>query len=256
MGTSFTTHDELDRPDLNKCPDCGCFFAQDNCPLCGKVCPEEMRAGNRKPVKKAKQRSGGSERVMFIQWFHQWWFIIAMLFVFPVVGLILFATSPHKKSAKIIFAVVAIAVVLLLTYGPLLVFLGMDLFAPDPVDTSMSYEEYVEQSEAIDVEQLYRDPSAHEGKIVTLTLTIKQKTVDHYYYDEYANYYVCEDESGKFEFIILDCSDDGVQHYLVGDTITVLGEVTESYELYINDLSVSAPSINAVYIKVEKSAIQ
>jgi len=46
---------ELDRPDLNKCPDCGCFFPQDNCPLCGKPCPEEMRAGNRKPPKKSKK---------------------------------------------------------------------------------------------------------------------------------------------------------------------------------------------------------
>ena len=40
---SFDPEDELDRPDLNKCPDCGCYFATDNCPLCGKVCPPEMR---------------------------------------------------------------------------------------------------------------------------------------------------------------------------------------------------------------------
>jgi hypothetical protein len=46
--------DEIDRPDLNKCPDCGCFFLQDTCPICGKLCPEEMRAGNRKPVKLKK----------------------------------------------------------------------------------------------------------------------------------------------------------------------------------------------------------
>ena len=57
--------DELDRPDLNKCPDCGCFFAQDECPLCGKPCPEEMRAGNRKAVK-VKKTKAGSERVSFI----------------------------------------------------------------------------------------------------------------------------------------------------------------------------------------------
>ena len=52
---SFADDTELDRPDLNKCPDCKCYFAGDTCPLCGKVCPEEMRAGNRKPVKVKKQ---------------------------------------------------------------------------------------------------------------------------------------------------------------------------------------------------------
>ena len=51
MGRSFENYDELDRPDLNKCPDCGCFFGQDYCPICGKLCPEEMRAGNRAAVK-------------------------------------------------------------------------------------------------------------------------------------------------------------------------------------------------------------
>ncbi|MBE6577253.1 MAG: hypothetical protein E7653_03865 [Ruminococcaceae bacterium] len=250
MGRSFDTHEELDRPDLNKCPDCGCFFVQECCPLCGKVCPEEMRAGNRKPVKKVKQKSGGSDRVMFVQWYHSWWFIIAMLVLFPIAGLVLFATSPHKKSAKIIFAVVLATLFILAIYGPLLIFWAADALAPDPVDTSLSREEYVEKSEAVDAEQLYRNPSSYEGKIVTLTLKIKQKTVD-YYSDEYTNYYVCEDESGRFEFIILDCSQDGTKNFLIGDTITIFGEVTEQYELYINDQTVSAPSINAAYITVE-----
>ena len=52
---SFDPEDELDRPDLNKCPDCGCYFATDNCPLCGKVCPPEMRAGARVEPKKRKK---------------------------------------------------------------------------------------------------------------------------------------------------------------------------------------------------------
>ena len=33
---SFADREELDRPDLNKCPDCKCFFGGDNCPICGK----------------------------------------------------------------------------------------------------------------------------------------------------------------------------------------------------------------------------
>ena len=79
LGT-FLDEDELDRPDLNKCPDCGCFFAQDECPLCGKTCPEEMRAGNRKPPKKSRKKRTGSDRVVFVDWYHSWWFIILMLF--------------------------------------------------------------------------------------------------------------------------------------------------------------------------------
>ena len=53
---AFDSDNNHDRPDLNKCPDCGCFFAQDHCPLCGKLCPEEMRAGNRKAVKPEKRK--------------------------------------------------------------------------------------------------------------------------------------------------------------------------------------------------------
>ena len=60
---SFADENELDRPDLNKCPDCKCYFAGDNCPLCGKPCPEEMKAGNRKPPKKEKKKppNGGRQ---------------------------------------------------------------------------------------------------------------------------------------------------------------------------------------------------
>ena len=68
---AFADDGELDRPDLNKCPDCNCFFAGNNCPICGKECPEEMRAGNRAPVKPKKQPSAkakkGVERNIFFQ---------------------------------------------------------------------------------------------------------------------------------------------------------------------------------------------
>ena len=30
---AFADDEELDRPDLNKCPDCNCFFDGDFCPL-------------------------------------------------------------------------------------------------------------------------------------------------------------------------------------------------------------------------------
>ena len=114
MGRMLGYHDsdELDRPDLNKCPDCGCFFATEECPLCGKICPEEMRAGHRAKVKHKKHRSS-SGRVQFIPWYYSWWFIILVFSVSRLAGIILFATSPYSKKAKIIVTVVALCVAIL-----------------------------------------------------------------------------------------------------------------------------------------------
>lgn len=52
----FAEDRERDFPELNKCPDCETFFADANRPICGKECPEEFRAGNRKPIKQKKHR--------------------------------------------------------------------------------------------------------------------------------------------------------------------------------------------------------
>ena len=93
----YFASEELDRPELNKCPDCECYFASEECPLCGKLCPEEMRAGNRAPVKKPKKQKNSSGRVQFIPWYHTWGFIALMMVVQPIIGLILFFTSPHSK---------------------------------------------------------------------------------------------------------------------------------------------------------------
>ena len=115
---SFADDNELDRPDLNKCPDCDCFFASDTCPLCKKVCPEEMRAGNRKPVKHKKQRrSSGSGRIYFIQWYHRWWFIILMIWAIPIAGIVLLVSSPHEKWKKWLVAGIYVAWLLLSTFG-------------------------------------------------------------------------------------------------------------------------------------------
>lgn len=108
---AFDGREELDRPDLNKCPDCECFFAGEACPLCGKICPEEMRAGNRKPPKKQKKsRSGSNGRVTFVEWYHSWWFIVLMMIFMPIAGIVLLITSPHRTRSKIIFAVIFVAV--------------------------------------------------------------------------------------------------------------------------------------------------
>ena len=100
---AFDDDDNFDRPDLNKCPDCGCYFSQNNCPFCGKACPEDMRAGMRKPVKVRKKRSSGNGRVTFVEWYHSWWFILIMTFVFPLAAVFLLISSPYAKKWKILF---------------------------------------------------------------------------------------------------------------------------------------------------------
>ena len=145
--------DELDRPELNKCPECECYFATEECPLCGKICPEEMRAGNRARVKPPKKKRNSSGRVQFVAWYHSWWFILLMMYFMPVVGIILFFTSPHSKKAKIIAAAIVVgAYALLFVLGS-----GLMMFLLDQplVNDDVSREEYVQLCEEMDVESFY-----------------------------------------------------------------------------------------------------
>ena len=96
----------FDRPDLNYCPDCKCYFASANCTICGKPCPEEMRAGNRKPVKVKRRR--GSSVSYVIPWYHSWWFILVMVFVFPLAALVLAASSQNKKWVRVTLIVISV----------------------------------------------------------------------------------------------------------------------------------------------------
>ena len=110
MGTPigfFGDESPQDYPELNKCPDCETYFQTSNCPLCGKECPEEMRAGNRKPVKRKKVRRG-NRRVQFVPWYLSAWFIIAMLIFFPIIGLILLWQSNWRKGWKIVATILTI----------------------------------------------------------------------------------------------------------------------------------------------------
>ena len=146
MGRFLGAYDgeEIDRPDLNKCPDCGCFFAADNCPLCGKTCPEEFRAGNRKPVKKKKTKGNSSSRtVTFMEWYHSWWVIILALIFFPIMGIILLLTSPHKKSLKIGFAAAAVAWGIISYFGLGNIIGKITGMLDKPVDNTLSREEYM-----------------------------------------------------------------------------------------------------------------
>ncbi len=211
--------DELDRPDLNKCPDCGCYFATDDCPLCGKPCPEEMKAGNRAAVKKKKKKSGGySGRVQFIPWYHTWWFIAIMLWwMFPI-GVVLFFTSPYSKKAKIIITAAA-AVAVVAFYGGM--YLLMNGLLDEPlVNDNISRAEYVSLCESMSAEDLHR--YYETDRYIAMELTVESKIIDKATGD---TYYRCNDrEGGTLSVYLLDCRLEGDGQFLPGDMIRVWGE--------------------------------
>ncbi len=248
MGAFDSDNDMLDRPDLNKCPDCGCFFAQDNCPLCGKPCPEEMRAGNRAAPKKEKYKyDNGYRSVMFIDWYHRWWFIALMAFVFPLAAIVLLITSPYKKTQKIIAVVIAVLYSIITTFAlPIIISL---LNKPQsPVDTSLTKQEYIAACASIDPEVFYRSPAAHTDKFVSMTLEVKSSFTESYYYD---TYYVCsaEDSNGNsFDIIIRDCLLENRRNFISGDIITVYGEGAGNITVHDTEYNPhSAPCINMAY---------
>ena len=249
----FADRNEIDYPELNKCPSCETFFADEKCPLCGEICPEEYRAGNRKPVKppKKRRRSNGNGRVQFIPWYYSTPFIIAMLIFMPVVGLILVWTGPWRRGLQILATVLVLLVFLLPTIlGFLSVFL-LNLFLNNqtpPYSTTLSQAEYVELCQTVDAEQLYRYSDAHAGEFVTLTLTVTD--VEEAYDESSVAYqaYVCETVSGgkTWTFLLLDCQESGeVVRLTVGDTVTCYGEVCGT--VYLTEENGSTQSLPGIY---------
>lgn len=226
MGRSlgYFDSDELDRPELNKCPDCECYFASEECPLCGKICPEAFRAGNRAPVKKPKKRKNSSGRVQFIAWYHSWWFIFIMFFVSRIAGLILFFTSPYSKKAKIIAAASVVGgYILLLALGSGLLWSLMD---QSLVNDDIPREEYVQLCEPMSVEDFYRY-SGDAGRYVSMELTVVERCVERSgdVYDVGVTYYRCRDiHGGELVIYVQECTLDTSRQCLAGDMIRVYGE--------------------------------
>lgn len=250
----FDNDEELDRPDLNKCPDCGCFFPGECCPICGKPCPEEMRAGNRKPVKKQRaRRSSGSGRVTFVDWYHSWWFIAIIMFIFPIAGIVLLITSPHQKWKKILFVGIAAVYMLVSSFGFLLLPYLQNAF-DKPVNTSIKRAEYVSRCEGVSADSIYRSATNCEDEYLRITLTVlyRVENVEDYYSGD--TYYLCRatDGSGLY-FVVRDCLIEDKQNFLANDVITVYGEGAGEQAVYNaqSDGVQNAPCINMAYVIVE-----
>lgn len=247
---------ELDRPDLNKCPDCDCYFAGDNCPLCGKECPENMRAGNRPAVKPAKRRRSTSSRtVQFIDWYHSWWFIAIMLLFMPLVGIILLITSPHERWKKILFGVIAAVYMGISTFG----IWGFQSFFSNvselwdsPVDKSMTKEEYIAKCETVSAEEFYRMSDRYEDRFVCVTVRVITRVtyMDQFYNEKDYVCYLCEGEDGEeFRIVVRDCLLENQQKFIKGDVITVYGEGAAECEVYDSEYNaVTAPCLNMAYV--------
>ena len=249
---SYGDDEELDRPDLNKCPDCGCFFAQEKCPLCGKICPEEMRAGNRPAVKHKKKKRASSGRVTFISWYHSWWFIVLMMLFFPLVGIILLITSPHKTWKKILFASIAAVYMVVSFLGVGNIIGTIESLWDRPVDDSLTREEYVAACQETDAEDFYRIPEAYDGKYVCMRLRVVEQVmyVDGYYEESGEVYYLCEAEDGSsFRILLRDCLLADPQRLIEGDVITVYGEGDGRRTAYDGEATQwECPCLNMAYV--------
>ncbi|MBO7274529.1 MAG: hypothetical protein J6V22_06705 [Clostridia bacterium] len=230
----FAEDRERDFPELNKCPDCETFFADANCPICGKECPEEFRAGNRKPIKQKKyRRSQGNGRVEFVPWYYSAWFIVLMLIFVPIVGLILMWNSHWKTHWK---AIATGALVFFYLFGGIIGGFVMNLFydfnnTEPAINLEMSEADYKTACSVPNAEALYRNCNAHKGYYLCMELTVGEIS-DTYYYDSEDNYgeanvYLCYVQNGdiRLEFFVADYRQENITRLAVGDKITVWGEV-------------------------------
>lgn len=250
---AFADNEPLDRPDLNKCPDCNCFFEGDFCPSCGKECAEEMRAGNRPVEKPKKQKRAAYANGVPTPWYHAWWFLILMLVVFPLAGIVLLITSRHTTWKKVLLVIIAVAYLLLPGFfgiGSLIS--GITDAFDQPVDDSLTREEYIAKCEEITPEQFYRAADSYEDKFVSMTVQITEKVtcIDEFYNDkDYVCYLCVAQDNYDFRIILRDCLLADKQRFIPGDVITIYGEGAGEREVYDSDYNyTTAPCLNMAYI--------
>ncbi len=238
----FADDDVHDFPELNKCPDCETFFADACCPLCGKLCPEEYRSGNRKPVKqKKRRRSSSNGRVRFVPWYHTAPFVIAMLIIQPIIGLILAWTTDWRRAWKIVATVVAVfrsagGLILASFFGTMLgLFFGFT--QPLPPVEEMTPAEYMGYCEAVDPQTLHDRSDEYYFSDVKLNVTVREVLTKRADFPEETNltYYLCEARAGEvtYTFLLRDWRMASNAAIGVGDAFTAYGAVTADNILHL-----------------------
>lgn len=223
-------NDDNDIPELNKCPDCGAFFDGDICPICKKVCPEEMKAGNRRPPKKRKKREKSNYRRVPTDLYHQTWFIIIALFISRLVGIILVWTSDWKKWVKVVVTVIALFGVYICYAVGMVIFGGINgnpdgsrptEYMYDTSDTE-SEENYKAQCRPVTYAELMRDRTGNAGTYIKGEYTVVKLTEGYEYKSgRYGDYIFASDSDGHiFAFFDRRSGGGGI---VPGDKITVYG---------------------------------
>ena len=214
--------------------------------MCGKECPPEMRAGNRKKAK-PKKYNPNAGRVTFIPWYYTWWFIILATFFMPLLGIILLVVSPHSKKSKLAVVACGVAYFLLISSGVLgLALRRMNEWANAP--TSATYEEYEANSRALTAEEFFRHAEDHRGEMVTLTLKVAEELSSNE--TSYNRYYRCTDETGRISILVRDCRKSGAENFLPGDEITLWGEGAKDATAYNSQYETfSGPTLAMAYAR-------
>lgn len=223
-------NDDNDIPELNKCPECGAFFDGDICPICKTVCPEEMKAGNRKPQKKRKRREKSNYRSVPTDLYHQTWFIIIALCISKLVGLVLVWTSDWKKWVKVVVTIVAVFGIYL--YYPLSMLIMGGIETQFPYDTPTEYvydtsdteaeEVYKGKCQPISYSDLMRSSDFYLGNYLTGKYTVVKITEGYESMtNRYGDYIFASDGEGHI-FAFFDRRNGG-QGIVPGDSITVYG---------------------------------
>ena len=143
------------------------------------------------------------------------------------------------------------------TFGIGTIISGVANLFDNPVDTSLSKEDYIASCEEMSAESFYRAADASEDKFLCIKLKVIERVeyVDDFYNSSRDAYYLCEaPEGSSYKIIVRDCLIDSKQNFIGGDVITIYGEADERifvYGLGEDYTEWEGPCINMAYVVFE-----
>ncbi len=175
-----------------------------------------------------------------------------MMFVMPIAGIILLATSPHSKKAKITFIILGIIYLIISTIGIGTIIGSIAEIIDPPVNTRLSREEYIAKCEQVEAEDVWRAPELYKNKYVSLTVTVIgsfESVETTFPTDKYTKYYICRVDNGINDTLLVrSCIQSGASNFAAGDIITVYGEGDGTVSVFDYDYNgYNSPCVNAAY---------